>query len=195
MAIRDDIRDSRDARAARESFADDLATYRSQSDLNDLDAILDRYSDEETADIRRILATAASPDGTGPLSDASPEGTRSPRTVQPLSPRNGAVPRASLCPARFSSPSRARPGPDHEPEHGSRLLGWLRLNGERPPLLELDDQTLREWDATVLAAGPEGLVHPRSTQAAAGSHRTRAFCSGVAYRPASKARARATICT
>ena len=57
MAIRDDIRDSRDARAARKSLADDLATYRSQSDLNDLDAILDRYSDEETADIRRILAT------------------------------------------------------------------------------------------------------------------------------------------
>jgi hypothetical protein len=57
MAIRDDIRESRDARAARKSLADDLATYRSQSDLNDLDAILDRYSDEETADIRRILAT------------------------------------------------------------------------------------------------------------------------------------------
>ena len=57
MAIRDDIRDSRDARAARKSLADDLATYRSQSDLNDLDAILDRYSDEETADIRRLLAT------------------------------------------------------------------------------------------------------------------------------------------
>jgi hypothetical protein len=57
MAIRDDIRESRDARAARKSLAGDLATYRSQSDLNDLDAILDRYSDEETADIRRILAT------------------------------------------------------------------------------------------------------------------------------------------
>jgi hypothetical protein len=57
VAIRDDIRESRDARAARKSLADDLATYRSQSDLNDLDAILDRYSDEETADIRRILAT------------------------------------------------------------------------------------------------------------------------------------------
>jgi hypothetical protein len=57
VAIRDDIRESRDARTARKSLADDLATYRSQSDLNDLDAILDRYSDEETADIRRILAT------------------------------------------------------------------------------------------------------------------------------------------
>ena len=28
--------------------------------------------------------------------------------------------------------------------------------------LELDDQTLREWDATVLAAGPEGIVLDRS---------------------------------
>lgn len=57
MAIRDDIRGTRDARVARKSLANDLATYRSPSDLNDLDAILDRYSDEETADIRRILAT------------------------------------------------------------------------------------------------------------------------------------------
>ena len=28
--------------------------------------------------------------------------------------------------------------------------------------LELDDQTLREWDATVLAAGAEGIVLDRS---------------------------------
>src|SRR6476646_6312297 len=41
----------------------------------------------------------------------------------------------------------------------------------RPPMddtlwrthrLELDDQTLRGWDATVLAAGPEGIVLDRS---------------------------------
>ena len=56
-AIRDDIRGSRDARATRKSLAGELATYTSASDLNDLDAILDRYSDEETADIRRILAS------------------------------------------------------------------------------------------------------------------------------------------
>ena len=55
-AVRDEIRDSRDARAASKSLAGDLASYTSPSDLNDLDAILDRYSDEETADIRRILA-------------------------------------------------------------------------------------------------------------------------------------------
>ena len=46
-----------DARAARISLADELATCTSASDLNDLDAILDRYSDAENADIRRILAT------------------------------------------------------------------------------------------------------------------------------------------
>ena len=43
--------------AARRSLAGDLASYTSASDLNDLDAILDRYSEEETADIRRILAS------------------------------------------------------------------------------------------------------------------------------------------
>ena len=46
----------RAARAAHNSLERDLASYRSPGDLNDLDAILDRYSDEETADIRRILA-------------------------------------------------------------------------------------------------------------------------------------------
>ena len=34
----------------------ELATYHSQADLDDLHAILDRYSDTETRDIRRILA-------------------------------------------------------------------------------------------------------------------------------------------
>jgi hypothetical protein len=32
------------------------ARYTLPGDLNDLDAILDRYSDEETAEVRRILA-------------------------------------------------------------------------------------------------------------------------------------------
>ena len=42
--------------------------------------------------------------------------------------------------------------------------------------LELDDQTLREWDAVVVAAGPDGSFStgPPSTPAAAGSHRTTA---------------------
>ncbi len=56
-ALRDELRDGREARAARRTLAGDLASYTSASDLNDLDAILDRYSDEETADIRRILAS------------------------------------------------------------------------------------------------------------------------------------------
>jgi hypothetical protein len=56
-ALRDELRGSREARAAHRTLAGDLATYTSASDLNDLNAILDRYSDEETADIRRILAS------------------------------------------------------------------------------------------------------------------------------------------
>ena len=49
----------------------------------------------------------------------------------------------------------------------SRLLGWLTRYGARTGL-ELDDQTLREWDAVVLAAwagGPDepgGIVLDRS---------------------------------
>lgn len=48
--------DKRAARAARTSLERDLACYTSAADLNDLDATLDRYSEEETAEIRRILA-------------------------------------------------------------------------------------------------------------------------------------------
>jgi misacylated tRNA(Ala) deacylase len=36
------------------------------------------------------------------------------------------------------------------------------VTGWRTHRLELDDQTLREWDATVLDAGPEGIVLDRS---------------------------------
>jgi hypothetical protein len=54
--IRTQLRDSRDARAARASLERDLAGYNSESDLDDLHAILDRYSDKETRQIRRILA-------------------------------------------------------------------------------------------------------------------------------------------
>jgi hypothetical protein len=54
--FRTHVRDSREARAERKQLERELASYTSQSDLADLGAILDRYSDEETADIRRILA-------------------------------------------------------------------------------------------------------------------------------------------
>ena len=50
------LRESRDAHAARAALERELASYNSPSDLDDLHAILDRYSDRETVQIRRILA-------------------------------------------------------------------------------------------------------------------------------------------
>ena len=47
----------RETRAARRTLQHELASYTTQSELNDLDATRDRHSDEETADIRRFLAT------------------------------------------------------------------------------------------------------------------------------------------
>jgi hypothetical protein len=58
--VRTQLRGSRDAHAARAALARELASYNSQADLDDLDAILDRYSDQETHDIRRILAAQRS---------------------------------------------------------------------------------------------------------------------------------------
>jgi hypothetical protein len=55
-AIRGRIRESRDAHTARTALERELASYNSPSDLDDLHAILERYSDQETAQIRRILA-------------------------------------------------------------------------------------------------------------------------------------------
>ncbi len=54
--VRSQIRDSRETHAARAALERELANYSSPSDLDDLHAILDRYSDQETAEIRRILA-------------------------------------------------------------------------------------------------------------------------------------------
>jgi hypothetical protein len=56
-AIRGDRRGTREARAARKALQHELSSYTTPSELNDLEAILDRHSDEETADIRRFLAT------------------------------------------------------------------------------------------------------------------------------------------
>ena len=58
--VRSQLRDSRQAHAAHAALERDLASYNTPEDLNDLHAILDRYSDEETAQIRRILATKRS---------------------------------------------------------------------------------------------------------------------------------------
>jgi hypothetical protein len=56
-AIREEVRSARAARASRKSLERELAGYTSASDLNDLDAIIGRYSEDETADIRRFLAS------------------------------------------------------------------------------------------------------------------------------------------
>ncbi len=56
-AIRGEVREARANRAARRTLEQELAAYTSPSDLNDFEAILDRHSDEETRDIRRIMAT------------------------------------------------------------------------------------------------------------------------------------------
>ena len=69
--------------------------------------------------------------------------------------------------------------------------------------LELDDQTLREWDAVVLASRgritgePGGIVLDRSAFYPGGGGRRRitASCSGAACRPGSRACGRATTCT
>jgi hypothetical protein len=55
-SIQDDLRRARAAHAARKSLERELASYTSPRDLDDLEAILDRHSAAETADIRRILA-------------------------------------------------------------------------------------------------------------------------------------------
>jgi hypothetical protein len=47
----------RQNRAARRTLQHELDSYTTQSELNDLEAILDRHSDEDTADIRRYLAS------------------------------------------------------------------------------------------------------------------------------------------
>jgi len=56
-AVREHIRENREARVGRAALERELASYSSASDLNDLHATLDRYSDHETAQIRRILAS------------------------------------------------------------------------------------------------------------------------------------------
>jgi hypothetical protein len=57
--LRDQLEHTREARTTRKALERELATYTSQSDLNDLHAILDRHPDEQTAPIRRILARRA----------------------------------------------------------------------------------------------------------------------------------------
>jgi hypothetical protein len=54
--IRGQLRQLRDTHAERKSLERELASYTSANDLNDIEAILDRYDETETAEIRRILS-------------------------------------------------------------------------------------------------------------------------------------------
>jgi hypothetical protein len=54
--IRGQLRQLRETHSERKSLERELSSYTSESDLNDLEAILDRYSDADTAAIRRILS-------------------------------------------------------------------------------------------------------------------------------------------
>jgi hypothetical protein len=55
IAIRSQLRELFADRAADRALERDLADYTSEKDLTDLGALLDRYSDAETGDIRRVL--------------------------------------------------------------------------------------------------------------------------------------------
>jgi hypothetical protein len=55
-ALRAQLRNTREAYVTRRALEREIATYNTLSDLDDLHAILDRHSDHETADIRRLLA-------------------------------------------------------------------------------------------------------------------------------------------
>jgi hypothetical protein len=58
-ALRGQLRHTRETLAARKALEREIAGYTSQSDLNDLHAILDRHTDHQAAEIRRILARHA----------------------------------------------------------------------------------------------------------------------------------------
>jgi hypothetical protein len=53
--LREELHTRRDARAARKQLIRELSTYSTQADRDDLVAVLDRYDDNETADLRRII--------------------------------------------------------------------------------------------------------------------------------------------
>jgi hypothetical protein len=55
LAIRSQLRELFADRAEHSALEQDLAGYTSEKDLADLGAILDRHSDAQTGDIRRIL--------------------------------------------------------------------------------------------------------------------------------------------
>ncbi len=64
LAIRAQLREILDARAEYKSLERDLAVYTSENDLNELGAIVDRYDDAHTGDIRGILSAQRLRNGT-----------------------------------------------------------------------------------------------------------------------------------
>lgn len=54
-AVRDELRSRRRVRTARRKLRRDLASYTTTSDIDDLDATLDRFDDDDVAEIRSIL--------------------------------------------------------------------------------------------------------------------------------------------
>lgn len=48
-----------DERVAQRKFQHEIASYRTEADRRDLEAMLARYEDAETAEIRQILAAQA----------------------------------------------------------------------------------------------------------------------------------------
>jgi hypothetical protein len=59
IAIRSQLREILAERAEQRLLEQDLADYTSEKDLTDLGAILDRHTDAQTGDIRRILGARA----------------------------------------------------------------------------------------------------------------------------------------
>jgi hypothetical protein len=55
-AARDELRGRRQARADRKQLERELATYRTQAELDDLHALLDSNDDADSALVREILA-------------------------------------------------------------------------------------------------------------------------------------------
>jgi hypothetical protein len=58
-ALRGRIEHARASRATRKALEHEIADYTTESHRNDLHAMLDRYPEAQTAEIRRILARHA----------------------------------------------------------------------------------------------------------------------------------------
>jgi ribosomal 50S subunit-associated protein YjgA (DUF615 family) len=56
-AVRRELSARRQAQVARRHLRHELAAYTSQADLDDLNAMLDRYDDSDTAEVRALLNT------------------------------------------------------------------------------------------------------------------------------------------